>query len=246
MIDIHAHILPGVDDGARDWEESMAMAQLSRQQGFCRIFATPHHSRRKGCGRLKELAGELQKRIEERVPGMSLILGEELYYYDDLVEDIKARRALTLGGSRFALVEFDPVISYETMYQAVRKMNLARFVPVIAHMERYLCLRRAENLEELMKCDCRMQMNYSSLLGKGVFNRDVRWCRAQVLGERVHYLATDMHRMDYRTPEVGEALKWLNRHVDEKRRSALVYDNAARIERHRKAGDYGTHGKDLR
>ena len=104
------------------------------------------------------------------------------------MENLKQGQALTLEGTRCVLVEFDPQEAYHSLYQAVRKMTMARYIPVIAHVERYFCLREGKNLEELVQCGCRLQMNYSSLEGNGIWNREVRWCRRQVLEGRIHIL----------------------------------------------------------
>ena len=154
-----------------------------------------------------------------------------------MVENLKQGQALTLAGTRYVLVEFDPQEAYHSLYQAVRKMTMARYIPVIAHVERYFCLREGKNLEELLQCGCRLQMNYSSLVGNGIWNREVRWCRRQVLEGRIHILGTDMHRMDYRKPDIQASLGWLEKHVEEHALNALVSSNADTILQKGKTGE---------
>ena len=228
MIDIHAHILPGVDDGARSWEESIAMLKLSYAQGFRHIIATPHHSRRRGCAGLYGLAKELQERARIHLPDISIYPGEELFYYDGLGEDLREGRALTLAESRFVLVEFGVEISYSSLYQAVRKLNMERYVPVLAHVERYVCMRENGRMEELRHLDCRFQMNYESLKG-GFFDRQTRWCRKQVRSGKIHFLGTDMHRLDIRRPDTVGVVHWMERHVPENLKRAMTDTNAAEI-----------------
>ena len=153
------------------------------------------------------------------------------------MENLKQGQALTLEGTRCVLVEFGPQEAYHSLYQAVRKMTMARYIPVIAHVERYFCLREGKNLEELVQCGCRLQMNYSSLEGNGIWNREVRWCRRQVLEGRIHILSTDMHRMDYRKPDVRASLGWLEKHVGEQALKALVSSNADKILQKGKTGE---------
>ena len=225
-IDIHAHILPGVDDGSESWEESLAMARLAYEQGFRCIIATPHHSRRRGTEGLRELAAQLQRQVEEILPDMTILLGEELFYYEGLAADLRAGKALTLASSRYALVEFDVEAPFQSIYQAVRKLSLARFIPVIAHVERYFCLREQENLGELMKCDCRLQMNYDSLQGSFLLDRDVRWCRRQVEEGRIHFLGTDMHGIHHRKPDISGSMVWLKKHMKKMDRYLLTFGSA--------------------
>ena len=141
LIDIHAHILPGVDDGSRGMEESETMLSMAYRQGIRRIIATPHYSRRRGSGGLAELADRLNARAQAIYGDFEILPGHETYYYEGLAEALKSGQALTLAGSRYVLVEFDPGVSYRQLYQGVRKLIMARYVPVLAHVERYLCLR---------------------------------------------------------------------------------------------------------
>lgn len=237
IIDIHAHILPGIDDGSRDWEESRAMLKEAYGQGIRRIIATPHYSRRGLPSGIQDLMERLRREAHEIASDFTIALGQETYFHEGLVENLKCGKALTLAESRYVLVEFDPQVPYQKLYQAVRKLTMARYIPVIAHVERYICLREGKNMAELVQCDCRLQMNYSSLEGNTMWNREVRWCRRQVLEGHIHCLGTDMHRMDYRRPDITKSLKWLTKHVDENRLDALLRGNAYIILQQRKTGD---------
>lgn len=235
LIDIHAHILPGVDDGSRGMEESETMLSMAYCQGIRRIIATPHYSRRRGSGGLAELADRLNARAQAIYGDFEILPGHETYYYEGLAEALKSGQALTLAGSRYVLVEFDPGVSYRQLYQGVRKLIMARYVPVLAHMERYLCLRDEGNFRELTQCDCRMQMNYDSLAGP-FWDPGVRWCRKKVEGGCIHLLATDMHRVDYRKPDLEKPMAWLQKHVGERRLRAMVWDNPLAIMKNERMG----------
>lgn len=237
IIDIHAHILPGIDDGSRDWDESRSMLEEAYGQGIRYIIATPHYSRRGPLPHIYDLAARLQEEAHKIAPDFMIGLGQETYYHEGLVENLKNGKALTLEGSRYVLVEFEPEVAYHSLYQAVRKMTLARYIPVIAHAERYFCLREGKNLQELLQCGCRLQMNYSSLEGGGPWNREARWCRRQIQEGRFHYLGTDMHRMDYRKPEIEKSLRWLKKHLEDKAINKLLNGNADKILQQRKAGE---------
>lgn len=237
MIDIHTHILPGIDDGARDWDESRRMLEMAYSQGIRHIVATPHYSRRGLRPEIYELSARLSEEAQKIASDFKTGLGQETYYHEGLVENLKQGQALTLAGTRYVLVEFDPQEAYHSLYQAVRKMTMARYIPVIAHVERYFCLKEGKNLEELLQCGCRLQMNYSSLVGNGIWNREVQWCRRQVLEGRIHILGTDMHRMDYRKPDIQASLGWLEKHVGEHALNALVSSNADTILQKGKTGE---------
>ena len=145
IIDVHTHILPGIDDGARDWDESRRMLETAYSQGIRHIVATPHYSRRGLRPEIYELSARLTEEAKKIAPDFKTGLGQETYYHEGLVENLKQGQALTLEGTRCVLVEFDPQEAYHSLYQAVRKMTMARYIPVIAHVERYFCLREASD-----------------------------------------------------------------------------------------------------
>lgn len=216
ITDVHAHILPGVDDGSGGMEESVAMLKMAYEQGVRRIIATPHYHRNQDTERLKKLAAELQKEAEKIDPAYRIYLGQELMDSEELIEDLKEKRALTMGESRYVLIEFLPETPFSHIYQRLRQLQTAGYLPIVAHVERYTCLWEKGRLEELIQSGNCLQMNYSSLRGS-MFQKRVRWCRRQVAGGNIHLLGTDMHRMDWRSPEIREPIRWLYRHCSRDR-----------------------------
>ena len=81
---------------------------------------------------------------------------------------------------------------------------------------------------ELLDIGCKLQMNYDSIQGHW-FSPEVRWCREQVKSGVIHFLGTDMHRSDYRPPQITEALKWLDGHIDAQQIWCITYQNALRV-----------------
>lgn len=250
VIDVHAHILPGIDDGSRDWDESRRLLEESYRQGIRYIIATPHYSRRGLPSDIYDLSEKLKEEARKIAPDFQIGLGQETYYHEGLIENLKNGRALTLDGSQYVLVEFEPQVPYMKMYQAVRKLTMARYIPIIAHVERYACLREDSNMSELVQCDCRLQMNFSSLKRNSILDKEVRWCRKQVMRDRVYCLGTDMHRMDYRKPDIEESFQWLVKHLDGLKLHGLLRGNAKKVIQKRqykieKQENTKTYGKDL-
>lgn len=228
IIDIHAHILPGVDDGAGDWEEARWMLKCAYSQGIHTIIATPHYSRRQDVGRLRKLAGQLDMEAKQIAPDLSIFLGQEILYFDSIVERLQEGQALTMAESRYVLVEFMPDVAFKKMYQAVRRLVLAGYHPIIAHVERYEAMRDEGQMRDLEKAGCCFQMNYKSLQG-GLLDRSARWCRRQAEGRQIHFLGTDMHHRDCRAPEILKTLRWLSGHVDGNQVSRMVETNARQM-----------------
>ena len=115
LTDVHAHILPGVDDGAESLEEARQMLQMAYDQGIRRIIATPHYRRGQDTARLRELARELKKEAEKIDSDFRIYLGQELMDSEELLEDLKEGRAFTMGGSTYIPIEFQPGASFTQM-----------------------------------------------------------------------------------------------------------------------------------
>ena len=228
MIDIHAHVLPGVDDGARSVEEACELVKMLVDAGFASIIATPHYSRRRGTEGYEAVFSELKEKLEKEYPGFQLFLGHETYYHEELVERLKEGNAYTLAGSRYVLVEFDNGVSFQTIRRSIRRLITAGYLPILAHMERYLCLKEKKYLEEVLSSGCYLQMNYESLEGHW-FQSEVRWCRNLVKEGHIDFLGTDMHRADHRPPKIEKAMDWLEKHVDEGLIRKITCENARRV-----------------
>jgi len=107
-------------------------------------------------------------------------------------------------------------------------MQMAGYVPILAHVERYHVLREEGRLEELADTGARIQMNYSSIDG-GWNNNTAQWCKRQLKDGLVHYLGTDMHNSGERSPQTEHVEKWLNKNLSEDYVWALIQGNARRI-----------------
>ncbi len=228
IIDVHAHILPGVDDGSRDMEESLRLLDMAYREGVRAVIATPHYSRRGRNQGYEEIAAELEERFCREHPDFRIWVGQETYYHEELAQRLRQGLGHTMAGSRYVLVEYDTGVSFQTLCRGQRQLMDAGYIPVLAHLERYGCLYEKGRVEELIRQGSKMQMNYESLTG-GFFDRQLRWCRRQVLEGHIHLLGSDMHRLDFRPPEITGALLWLEKHTEAGARDLLVRKNAERI-----------------
>ena len=228
IIDIHAHILPGLDDGSSNWEETETLLEMAWEQGIRHIIATPHFSKRTDRSEQEGLWDKMASIRKREKHGMSFSLGQEILYFEELPDYLEKGWALSLAGSRYVLVEFSPAAAFSSMLRAVRQLAGSGYLPVLAHVERYLCLHEKEHLEELIEGGAYAQMNYRSLEGSVVSSR-TRWCRRQVLAGNIHFLGTDTHHADYRTPRIEKAAAWLVRHAGKERAEQLVCGNPGHI-----------------
>lgn len=231
-IDIHAHVLPGVDHGAKDWATSLWMLDQSAQCGVEAIIATPHYLpwKKEATGKsIRQLCQEAQERLQRQYGiSMDIYPGQEIYYSTDIVENLESGKALTLAGTQYVLVEFDQGVLYSTLCRAVRELRYKRYIPILAHIERYLCLKQSERLRELKSMGAKFQVNLGSIQG-GIFQAESRRVKRWLKKELIDFVASDMHDMSARPPMSEQRLQWMQKNLNPQYQDKLLYGNAKRI-----------------
>ncbi|HRC84099.1 MAG TPA: hypothetical protein PK413_00665 [Thermoanaerobaculia bacterium] len=213
MIDLHCHILPGIDDGARDFDEAVAMCRLAAQRGCEAMVATPHQFHAHWANDEPAVLERLLARLQERVgPQPRLYLGAEIRVYTGLLEELErwpASSALPLAGSRYLLVEFDRRGYGPEPRELIHELVVAGWQPIIAHPEHYPWLMENLDLvEELMARGALCQITGMSLAGG--FGRNAQLaCRELVDRGWVHFVASDAHGVSSRPPGLAEAYRLL-------------------------------------
>lgn len=231
-IDIHSHVLPGVDDGARDWDVCLEMLKRSAECGVEALIATPHYVPfRPGvpAEKIKEFCQEAKEKLYTKMGiAMDIYAGHEIYYSVGAIDRLKKGEALTLAGSRCVLVEFKPNVPYDVIVRAVKEFRAEGYVPVLAHVERYFCLQRKGRIEELEEAGALFQMNVEAFQG-GVLDGQSRWAKALLLNESIDFLASDMHNLGNRPPMAEEQLGWLQKRLSPEYQKRLLGDNAKHL-----------------
>lgn len=229
FVDIHTHILPGVDDGATDWEQAKRMLLLQAQEGVTDIIATPHFDReenRQNPDQIRRLVEELNQYAEQAAPGVRIYPGEEVLYTPGILECYRNGEILTMADSRYLLLEFFPRSSYSEIERAVREFVEEGVIPVIAHVERYHHLMEEyDYLYELIKMGATLQMNSRSLLGN-YFDKRRRICRKMAKNGFIHFLGSDCHNEEERPPSMKKSFEVLTSVCGEKEACRMVYENA--------------------
>lgn len=217
-IDIHCHILPGIDDGAGSEDESIQMLKAAYSQGIQTVIATPHASPEYPDSRpevIFELSEKLQRKAQKEIASeFRVYSGQEILFTDRVHEQLENGALLSLAESSYVLVEFFPSTPYSSIYRVIREFGMTAYVPVLAHIERYEALREEGRVEELIRAGAYMQMNYRIIGGKW-YDRSVRWCREMLRAGNIHFLGTDMHGAIHRAPETKSAMEWLQKHLEE-------------------------------
>ena len=202
--DIHSHVLPGIDDGSCDWETSLRMMKMSANAGVGTIVATPHclpWAKPVHPDTVRELCQEAADRFFEMTQSpMKVLPGMECYYHSDLLRQLDQGRALTVNDSGAVLVEFATGIGYTEMSRGVAELTAGGYKVVVAHIERYDCLReKRDGVEGLLNCGAYLQSNISDFQGS-FFDPTARWLKKQYNRELISFTASDMHDTDHRRP----------------------------------------------
>ena len=243
FVDIHCHILPGVDDGAADIAQTQKMLRMAAAEGICEIVTTPHYKmgrnrRNASKERIAELVQELQRWLADEGINIQLYTGNEILYSYEIDHLLEAQAVCTLADSSYVLVEFSPGDEFTYIKNGVQKILMAGFVPVVAHIERYEVLRkRQEYVEELVEMGAYMQVNASSIIGKAGWSVKrcvVRWIR----DELVHIIASDAHDDKKRAPIMNKAAQIVERKFGVHKVMNLFYKNPKAILQGKTAQEY--------
>jgi protein-tyrosine phosphatase len=223
MIDLHAHILPGVDDGADEWSKSVKMLTRAVEDGITDIVATPHvlpGINDNDCGKVTHMIGELRRHSAE-LP-VNVYPGSEIVVSRDSIEGIISGRYCTINFTRYVLVELPFHFPNEAVFDFVYELTSKGFVPIFAHPERNpKVLRDIDILYELVRLGALMQVTAGSLTGD--FGGQVRKLAVEMLNRRLaHVIASDAHSVGKRPPVLSGGLAAAAKILGDKDASALV------------------------
>lgn len=208
MIDLHCHILPGLDDGSASFEESLAMAAMAADHGIRRIAATPHCVTGSAREVLSSVAMLQELLNEERIP-VRLYPGMEIFGTYDTARLLREKKLLTLNGSRYPLIEFAFHTDGEEETDILQSVIDAGFMPLVAHPERYSCVCNEPQLVNRWKrMGCLFQVNRGSLLGRYGYSAQ-QMGMALVRRGFATVVATDAHSAMVRTPRARDVYELL-------------------------------------
>lgn len=222
--DIHSHILPGIDDGSRNWDMTMQMIMQSWEAGVRNMIATPHylpwHHRLKAESVLMLVQETQEKAQAELGIDMRIYPGEELYYHNDLLNELEQGKALTLAESRYVLVEFGEDAPYSEIRIAAEKFRRSPWKLIIAHVERYEALRKKDNYVEILNMGVELQSNAEEMQRR-MFDKTKRWLKRCYDKQEITYVGSDAHDPIKRPPLSDKSLKWFQDHLDAEYREKL-------------------------
>jgi protein-tyrosine phosphatase len=226
LIDIHSHVLFGLDDGARTLEESVAMLRMAAEHGTTDLVATPHANLtyRFEPQRIAERLGK----VEEAAGGvLRLYTGCDFHLsFENIQDAIEYPRKYTIHQKNYLLVEFSELLIFKNTDEIFARLRDAGMIPVITHPERNGLLRqRGEQISRWVEEGARVQLTAQSLTGS--FGRRAQDFSRELLDRRlVHVVASDGHDCERRPPVMDQARAWLQKHYGEALAEALCVTNA--------------------
>ena len=219
MTDLHTHILPGMDDGARSVEVSLAMLREEAVQGVDTVALTPHYYRDREnsvsfLARRARAAEELKTAIDalpeaERSALPRLILAAEVAWVPNLI-DCSRLRELCYAGTDAFLLELPMQLWYDGLFHQLSDlMNMTGLTPVIAHIDRYWTSQKPERLAELYSLGLPTQLSADTLLHFSLRGRALKFLQSG----RAQLLMSDCHGMDSRRPNLQQGMEMIERRL---------------------------------
>ena len=214
MVDIHTHILPGIDDGSGNMEESLEMARMAAEGGVGTMIATPHCNL--GGGMDNYYNSSWQRLFDRTVAAirgegipLTLLPGMEVFATFDLPSLLREGKILTLNRSPYLLVEFDFEEEDDFARAILEGLVEMGVVPVIAHAERYHFVQDMPEIAELfLNMGCRIQVNRGSFQGR--FGSKAEQTAYELMDRgRIWAVASDAHGARRRTPVLDEVYEEL-------------------------------------
>jgi len=231
MIDLHAHILPGLDDGACDLDEAVEMARIAEEDGITKNVGTPHlfHQARSiydDIQIIEEKWCELKKAIKKEGLSLEVFRGAEVFITHNLMDEIrKHRENLVLNNSSYMFIEFPSDHVFSGVKHLFFEMMSERITPIIAHPERNsVFVRNTGLLYELVQMGGLCQANSGSF--SGFYGNTAQQGAYSFLKlNLIHFVASDCHNSRSMAPKLSGAAKILEELKGKETAQALLVDN---------------------
>lgn len=209
MVDIHSHIIPGIDDGSKDMEMTLEMLRNAEGNGTREIVATPHYLLEYGEAKIeevKEYVKNINDLLEREKIDVKVYSGQEVYFTERIVEDYINHNIGTMNDSRYMLIEFDMHKFDESIFDLLYELQVRDIVPIIAHPERYKYFREKPILiNKFIEQGYLFQLNAGSIEGR--FGETVKKTAATFLDKKIYnFIGSDAHDINNRNTGIKNAM----------------------------------------
>ena len=233
MIDLHSHILPGLDDGSQSMKDTLVMAEKAIEDGITKIVATPHHKNGYDNTRLEiiDSVEEVNSVLQQYNLNLQVMPGQEIRIYGEIMEDYLNGEIQTLADSKYIFIElpsgYVPRYTEELLY----KMQLDGLIPIIVHPERNQeLMSNPDKLYQFVKKGTLTQLTAGSIAGK--FGKKIKQFSEELMEANLsHFIASDAHNTTNRSFHMTAAYEMIQQEFGEdlvyfyKENAELVMEN---------------------
>ena len=228
MIDFHTHILHGVDDGARDYNESKNLLNEAKNFGFNKIISTSHYA-------LNTFEVPEYKRIDlindlkSDTNDIEILLGSEIFLSYNVLDLLTEFKASTINNTKYILFELPLRNHFPNLKDTINKLKDSNYKLILAHPERYKIIQdNFELLYDLKDMGILFQSNYGSILG--LYGLSAKYVFKKMLKNNiVHLLGTDVHRLNTIYPKTPKAIDKISKIISNNYLEDLITNNAEQI-----------------
>lgn len=209
MIDIHSHIIPGIDDGSKNIKMTIDMLKRAQEDGTTDIVATPHFFRGYGeapYSEVKDLAKHFNELAKEEGLNINIHYGQEVYYSESLLNDFKEGLIGTINDSKYMLIELDMREFDRDVLDTIYELQVMGIQPIIAHPERYrYIINDPSMINRFIKEGALFQMNAGSIIGN--FGQRVKKTAEVLLDKEIYsFIGSDAHNDINRTTGISQGI----------------------------------------
>ena len=233
MIDIHNHLLYGIDDGSKSIEESIEVLKEMEKCGFTDIILTPHYIKDTRYSNSKtnniELLNNLKEEILKKNININLYLGNEIYIDDDINDLVKENLASSLNNTNYLLIELPMSGEYAGYQEVFKELIDMGYKVILAHPERYLTVQEDYSLvDEFLNIGLYLQSNIDSLTGK--YGPAAERVIIKLLkDDKISFLATDIHHPKHNYKSWKYAKEIALKYISEEKYNMLTKENPSRL-----------------
>ena len=232
IVDIHSHILPEVDDGSESMETSLEMLKIAESEGITRMIATPHYKNHHHSAtpeKTKALLAELTRKASDENIKIKLSLGNEVLYFSDIEEAFEDKKFLTMCEKDCLFIEFYPDDDFSRIRDGVETVLSMGLIPIIAHVERYMVLRKdIKKIDHLKNMGAMITVNADSVLGNTGFSTK-QFVKGLLKLRYIDMIGTDSHDTANRPPRIARCRKYLYSKYDEQYVDNILFANAIKL-----------------
>ena len=232
MIDIHSHVLPGIDDGSKNITTSLDILQGLEEQGITDLICTPHYiaetSQVSPRSKNQELLKQLQERAKKKGLKINLYLGNEIYIDKDILKLLRSKKISPLGKSKYLLVELPMSGEFQQYEDILLNLKQKGWNVILAHPERYHSFQKDfRKISELHQQGILLQCNLGSFIGQ--YGRHAKKTAQKIAKEKIIFcVGTDIHHTrDY--TEIAKAQKKLRKYYEFYELDAILVQNPLKI-----------------